>query len=229
MLDIKELITRIEKIKYGNLCYNSPESMLLEQKHLILDLVEQLDEPPITDEQAWNKIAEAYPDSPQSLRNTLDNAVFGKVSKLQKHVMPKFFDDWAKRVIAKHDEFYAISLVARAGWGYGVDFELSENGSSSENKELLYWIIDECSDNCPNKKKAIEALLYGYEVEKEPEYHVILSKNTGGWKYTFLDEEGSIDRTNNKAHIPTFTEKKAKAIDERYWAFAVPVEEVAEG
>ena len=50
-----------------------------------------------------------------------------------KHVMPKFFDDWAKRVIAKHDEFYAISLVARAGWGYGVDFELSENGSSSES------------------------------------------------------------------------------------------------
>lgn len=40
----------------------------------------------------------------------------------QKHVMPKFFDDWAKRVIAKHDKFYAISLVARAGWGYGVDF-----------------------------------------------------------------------------------------------------------
>lgn len=86
MLDIKELITRIEKIKYENLRYNSPESMLLEQKHLILDLVEQLDEPPMTDEQAWNKIAEAYPDSPQSLRNTLDNAVFGKASKSQKPV-----------------------------------------------------------------------------------------------------------------------------------------------
>ncbi|OTO29427.1 hypothetical protein A5816_001714 [Enterococcus sp. 3G1_DIV0629] len=148
-----------------------------------------------------------------------------KLDEPQKPVVPKFFDVWAKRVIAKHDEFYAISLVARAGWGYGVDFELSENGSSSENKDLLYWIIDKCSDNYPNKKKAIEALLYGYEVEKEPEYHVILSENTGGWKYTFLDEEGSIDRTNNKAHIPTFTEKKVKAIDERYWVFAVPVEE----
>ncbi|NTP84206.1 DUF1642 domain-containing protein [Enterococcus faecium] len=152
-----------------------------------------------------------------------------QLDEQQKNVMPKFFDDWANRVIAKHDEFYAISLVARAGWGYGVDFELSENGSSSENKELLYWIVDKCNDNYPNKKKAIEALLYGYEVEKEPEYHVILSENTGGWKYTFLDEEGSIDRTNNKAHIPTFTEKKVKAIDERYWAFAVPVVEVAEG
>lgn len=43
-MDIKKLITRIEKIKYENLRYNSPESMLLEQKHLILDLVEQFDE-----------------------------------------------------------------------------------------------------------------------------------------------------------------------------------------
>ncbi|MDT2361075.1 DUF1642 domain-containing protein [Enterococcus faecium] len=73
-----------------------------------------------------------------------------------------------------------------------------------------------------------KACFVGYEVEKEPLYYVILSENTGGWKYTFLDEEGSIDRTNNKAHIPTFTEKKVKAIDERYWAFAVPVEEVVE-
>lgn len=51
-----------------------------------ISIVEELDEPLITDEQAWNKIAEAYPDSPQSLRNTLDNAVFGKVSKSQKPV-----------------------------------------------------------------------------------------------------------------------------------------------
>ena len=98
-----------------------------------------------------------------------------QLDEQQKHVMPKFFDDWAKRVIAKRDEFYAISLVARAGWGYGVDFELSENGSSSENKELLYWLVDKCSDNYPNKKKAIEALLYGYEVEKEPLYRVVIN------------------------------------------------------
>lgn len=69
----------------------------------------------------------------------------------------------------------------------------------------------------------------GYEVEKEPLYYVILSENKGGWKYTFLDEEGSTDYTNNKAHIPTFTEKEIKGNDERFWPFAVPVEEVAEG
>lgn len=149
-----------------------------------------------------------------------------------KHVMPKFFDDWAKRVIAKHDEFYAISLVARAGWGYGVDFELSEKGSSSENKELLYWLVDKCSDNYPNKKKAIEALLYGYEVEKEPLYYVTLpdtdkdsgvvyaleKKRDGGIEISLVDRRklGVSDSTK-------LSEQEIKSVDERYQLFAKEV------
>ncbi|EGP5365899.1 DUF1642 domain-containing protein [Enterococcus faecium] len=148
-----------------------------------------------------------------------------------KHVMPKFFDDWAKRVIAKHDEFYAISLVARAGWGYGVDFELSEKGSSSENKELLYWLVDKCSDNYPNKKKAIEALLYDYEVEKEPLYEVIIGdlyliKKFNNRNDFCFDTSCSLCAWEKSAY--QLTEAEIKEIDERYWPFAVPVEEVAE-
>ncbi|HAQ3752695.1 TPA: DUF1642 domain-containing protein, partial [Enterococcus faecium] len=160
-----------------------------------------------------------------------------------KHVMPKFFDDWAKRVIAKHDEFYAISLVARAGWGYGVDFELSENGLSSENKELLYWLVDKCSGNYPNKKKAIEALLYGYEVEKEPLYYVRLpyevwDEETAELKteYLYLHYEITSDETRifptkepRKGFVAKLDELTIKSADERYWPFAVPVEEVVEG
>lgn len=149
-----------------------------------------------------------------------------------KHVMPKFFDDWAKRVIAKHDEFYAISLVARAGWGYGVDFELSENGLSSENKELLYWLVDKCSGNYPNKKKAIEALLYGYEVEKEPLYEVIIGdlyliKKFNDRNDFCFDTSCSLCAWEKSAY--QLTEAEIKSIDERYWPFAVPVEEVVEG
>ncbi|MBJ0630465.1 DUF1642 domain-containing protein, partial [Enterococcus faecium] len=148
-----------------------------------------------------------------------------------KHVMPKFFDDWAKRVIAKHDEFYAISLVARAGWGYGVDFELSENGLSSENKELLYWLVDKCSGNYPNKKKAIEALLYGYEVEKEPLYYVRLpyevwDEETAELKteYLYLHYEITSDETRifptkepRKGFVAKLDELTIKSADERYW------------
>lgn len=59
-----------------------------------LKLAKRLNEQNITDEQAWNKVAEAYPESAQSLRNTLDNAVFGKTGEHQKPVVPKFVADW---------------------------------------------------------------------------------------------------------------------------------------
>ncbi|MDV4613851.1 DUF1642 domain-containing protein [Enterococcus faecium] len=146
-----------------------------------------------------------------------------ELDEQQKHVMPKFFDDWAKRVIAKRDEFYAISLVARAGWGYGVDFELSEKGSSSENKELLYWLVDKCSDNYPNKKKAIEALLYGYEVEKEPLYRV----NLGEGYFVEYQGRGALIIPDGNEEIKIFDSKS----DAERTAQTIGgiVEEVAEG
>lgn len=149
-----------------------------------------------------------------------------QLDEQQKHVMPKFFDDWANRVIAKHDEFYAISLVARAGWGYGVDFELSENGSSSENKELLYWLVDKCSDNYPNKKNAIEALLYGYEVEKIQKYIVKIGK-------LYLKEP--LGDTSNSTILTTWDKKRAypfssfNTADKHADKFEGAVVEVVEG
>ena len=88
----------------------------------------------------------------------------------QKQVMPKFFDDWANIVIAEHDKFYAISLIARAGWGYDVDYELGKSENPSTTRELLDWLVED--SRYLNKEKATEALLYGYEVEKEPKWIV---------------------------------------------------------
>ncbi|OFM90744.1 hypothetical protein HMPREF2646_09230, partial [Enterococcus sp. HMSC069A01] len=91
-------------------------------------------------------------------------AVFGKTGEPQKHVMPKFFDKWVKQVLEKRDKFYAISLIARAGWGYGVDYELGESENPSTTRELLDWLVEDSL--YLNKEKATEALLYGYEVEE---------------------------------------------------------------
>ena len=99
-----------------------------------------------------------------------------QLNESQKPVMPKFFDDWAKQVLEKRDKFYAISLITRAGWGYGVDFELNYDRSPSGTKELLNWIVENEGDDYPNKKKAVEALLHGYEVEKKPKYIVKIGK-----------------------------------------------------
>lgn len=150
----------------------------------------------------------------------------------QKPVMPKFFDDWAKQVLEKRDKFYAISLITRAGWGYGVDFELNYDRPPSGTKELLNWIVENEGDDYPNKKKATEALLYGYEVEKEPLYYVKLPvvyfNHLDLETYLMKDDRGNITiADNNDFDDMKFTESEIKAIDERYWPFAVPVEEVA--
>ncbi|MZG91089.1 DUF1642 domain-containing protein [Enterococcus durans] len=193
-----------------------------------LKLAKRLNEQNITDKQAWDKVAEAYPESAQSLRNTLDNAVFGKTGEPQKHVMPKFFDKWAKQVLEKRNKFYAISLITRAGWGYGVDYELNYDRVPSGTKELLNWIVENEGDDYPNKKKAVEALLHGYEVEKEPLYSVIIAGDYLVKEISCSNEVKLISTAylpQYLAHHYQLTEKQIKAIDERFWPFAVPVEE----
>ena len=142
----------------------------------------------------------------------------------QKHVMPKFFDDWAKQVLEKSDKFYAISLITRAGWNYG--------GSPSGTKELFNWIVENEGDDYPNKKKAVEALLHGYEVEKEPLYTVTLSLDL---KYYLVIDEYECDGISPTLTTSSgilgyryyLTEKEIKSADTNLWPFAVPVEEVA--
>ncbi|OTP26946.1 DUF1642 domain-containing protein [Enterococcus mundtii] len=179
-----------------------------------ISVVEELDEPLITDEQAWNKIAEAYPDSPQSLRNTLDNAVFGKASKSQKPVVPKFVAEWFEdnKDVLDLAIFMAIRKFDDEEWSYKKDFE-----------NWLYVV----------ENKPIETLIRmkdGYEVEKEPLYYVELPvaylNHCDLELYLMKDDCGNITiADNNDFDDMKFTESEIKAIDERYWAFAVPVEE----
>ena len=76
-----------------------------------------------------------------------------------------------------------------------------------------------------NKVKLMSAIDNGYEVEKEPLYHVLLSdKGATNIGYTFLNLAGTIDFTICKEKVDTLTENQIKAIDERYWPFAVKVD-----
>ncbi|EJC3739849.1 DUF1642 domain-containing protein [Enterococcus faecium] len=177
--------------------------------------LEDSDESKITDEQAWNKVAEAYPESAQSLRNTLDNAVFGKTGEHQKPVVPKFVADWFED--NKHALDLAIFTEIREldgeEWPHETDFE--------------NWL-----DNAENKP--IETLVRmkdGYEVEKEPLYEVIIGdlyliKKFNNRNDFCFDTSCSLCAWEKSAY--QLTEAEIKAIDERYWPFAVPVEEVVE-
>ncbi|ELB27751.1 DUF1642 domain-containing protein [Enterococcus faecium] len=169
--------------------------------------LEDSDESKITDEQAWNKVAEAYPESAQSLRNTLDNAVFGKTGEHQKPVVPKFVAEWFED--NKDDLEFAI-------------WELCVDSYGSAQQGMLDWIQQ--SENNP-----IETLVRmkdGYEVEKVPKYIVKIGK-------LYLKEP--LGDTSNSTILTTWDKKRAYPFSSFHTAdkhadkFEGAVVEVAEG
>lgn len=93
-------------------------------------------------------------------------------------------------------------------------FELERTYESSEDNDLRNWIG--FNENVLTVFKALEN---GYEVEEEPKYYLDLPKM------------GMVNEISNSQLCWTnceggITEKEIKAIDERYWPFAVPVEKV---
>lgn len=118
----------------------------------------------------------------EDIANSILHELPKPVNGRPKHIMPRMFDDWAKKVLKEYDKFYAISLITRAGWGYWLNYKLQDESNIPETSSLINWI------NAGNKEKAVEALLYGYEVRKEPVFVVtqdggyisslILSKHT---------------------------------------------------
>ncbi|EJY52501.1 hypothetical protein HMPREF1347_00131 [Enterococcus faecium 504] len=172
-----------------------------------LKLAKRLNESKITDEQAWNKVAEAYPESAQSLRNTLDNAVFGKTGEHQKPVVPKFVAEWFEE--NKDDLEFAI-------------WELCVDSYGSAQQGMLDWIQQ--SENNP-----IETLVRmkdGYEVEKVPKYIVKIGK-------LYLKEP--LGDTSNSTILTTWDKKRAYPFSSFHTAdkhadkFEGAVVEVAEG
>ncbi|EAC8843119.1 DUF1642 domain-containing protein [Listeria monocytogenes] len=84
------------------------------------------------------------------------------------------------------------------------------------------------------RNRAIETLIKmkdGYEVEKEPLYHVKLIDQANGYLYVRKDGRRSLsNRVQNDGFKTKFTESEIKAMDkgEVYWLLREPVEE-AEG
>jgi len=93
--------------------------------------------------------------------------------------------------------------------------------------EVNKWLYD--NDTAENDRRyliAVQAFVTGdYEVEKEPLYQIELPGTSWGAYLTKADN-GDLVIFQNTTSGSAFTESEIKSIDERYWAFAVPVEEV---
>lgn len=132
-----------------------------------------------------------------------------QLSEQPKETVPKFTADWIKQCKEK-------ATLADCLDGY---YEIS-NGEVVSSEDFQNWVVDNENDELTAK-----AWIFGYEVEKEPLYQIELPGTSWGAYLTKADN-GDLVIFQNTTSGSTFTESEIKAIDERYWAFAVPVEEV---
>ncbi|MBF2512835.1 DUF1642 domain-containing protein [Listeria marthii] len=129
-------------------------------------------------------------------------------------VVPQFVADWYE----KHKSILEYKI-----WEY-----------------IYYWDDQDCESDFhdfmdDDNLKPIETLIKmrnGYEVEKEPLYYVqFVNANNGNKCYLNVRSDGCKSLNNsvqNDIFKTQFTEAEIKEMDERYWQFAVPVEEVSE-
>nr|DAE24234.1 MAG TPA: Protein of unknown function (DUF1642) [Siphoviridae sp. ctJhT5] len=127
-----------------------------------------------------------------------------KLDEPQKVKVPAYVAEWIER--NKSGDVQLIIILKYFGQWY----EMNEN--ENLNDEICKWVIE-------NSETFMRAWLDGYEVEEEPKYYLDLPKM------------GMVNEISNSQLCWTnceggITEKEIKAIDERYWPFAVPVEKV---
>ncbi|HIC7083379.1 TPA: DUF1642 domain-containing protein [Enterococcus faecium] len=155
-------------------------------------------------------------DDAQGVANDIILDLEEKLDETQKPVVPQFVADWIELCKEKAD------LTSCLSGSYTFAINCHERITEDED-----WLLE--SDH---QELVAQAWLDGYEVEKEPLYCVIINgrylvKVFSNTNVVILVPADEISQyVTQKFQL---TEKQIKAIDERYWPFAVPVEEVAEG
>ncbi|MBC1615404.1 DUF1642 domain-containing protein [Listeria booriae] len=148
--------------------------------------------------------------------------------------VPQWFDDAYKEVIEYNWNEYAqkalLHFIARTG--FGNQFSIVESDGTQQYCE---GATDYVRDN---RFDLIRAVLDGYEVEKEPLYRVPLTDEGRDGLLVALSYDDEMDdsyevkcvlsQVFSEENFYKLTEKQIRAYDERYWQFAVPVEEVSE-
>ncbi|MDT2060721.1 DUF1642 domain-containing protein [Enterococcus faecalis] len=145
------------------------------------------------------------------------------------------------KVIFSHEEKFV------ADWLDGLKDRISNKKLSSgaafmvfvgQQLECLYYneytlITDDVEGwllHPENKVKLLNAIDNGYEVEKKQLYYVDFIKNDDVHKRLVFNHENGkyniVDWSDNLIGLvqEIFTEQEIKAIDERYWPFAVKVD-----
>ncbi|MBM5642249.1 DUF1642 domain-containing protein [Listeria innocua] len=129
-----------------------------------------------------------------------DKAI-AKVEEQERVVVPQCVDDW----------FIFCTSV-----GYDL-----ANALYIVKGHMPVAIYEWLQNNNDNQELLARAWMDGYEVEKEPLYYVRLPLPFG-----YLRRSKLYPASQNVEDASKYSEKEIKDMDERYWQFAVLVEEV---
>ena len=137
----------------------------------------------------------------------------------QKPVVPKFVAEWIEQAKKERQSLYEAM--------YNIE---SSTYYHKYDNATYQWMFEGALHD-EHQELFAEVYMHGYEVEKEPLYEVIIGdlyliKKFNNRNDFCFDTSCSLCAWEKSAY--QLTEAEIKAIDERYWPFAVPVEEVAE-
>ena len=184
------------------------EDRLIEYMRNFVDDLNQLDEPEVLSQEFIDKYKVDYDNwMPAVPIVHLQNLL---VPKQELPVIPKFVADWIEKYIE---------------YGYDLYPALKKMENNSRSWKRIYdWYRK-------NTHTFVNAYLTGkYEVEKEQKHYVLTSSN----KILLTKDDGEVRETyqvyswikKRDKERYQLTEQEIKGYDERYWPFAVKVEEI---
>lgn len=159
----------------------------------LIEMINELEEPQVTNEQAWNKIAETYPETAQNLRITLDHAVYGHEAEPQKVKVPECVGELLDYYRKSADVDLLALLICFKDWYF-------RNDKTSESEEAIDWLVK-------HPEKFMKAWIDGYEVDEERKWVVKVGNlYFCGWEdttaqfvmNTVLGEDESIIKYKNE-------------------------------
>ncbi|EMG0660403.1 DUF1642 domain-containing protein [Listeria monocytogenes] len=117
--------------------------------------------------------------------------------------------------VLKVPQCVADWISRRRQEGYNLIWSISYENNDMPD-EMYEWL----TSTADNQELFARAWLDGYEVEKEPLYYVKLPY------FGYVTNRMDYTLSQSKTDAVMLTESKIKRMDERYWQFAVLVEEV---
>ena len=151
---------------------------------------------------------------------------FRELDEPEKPVLSKEEAEWLEHLKLIANFTHCLYVITRQGWGHDFEFYVHEE------KYKLSYRDDNDEDSEQTKNRLVNALIYGYEVEKEKLYTVEIPNPHGlGHSILVKDMYRNIFITHvmnsdwRKSKVNQLTEAEIKKDFEWAWQFAKEVKE----